>query len=292
MDSVIREFIIRHIKKTMGEVMGYVEYLLAIMLIISTYPVLKTPMMYASFGIAVLTVYALYLGFIIRSTKKRYLKLHQEYKALYISGLTDEKLLFYITQTSTVFVVVFGIAGFLLSFEMVKSVSDSTRSVIGLYALIVIYFAYVISYFVIQKEVFKKYFFDMLDVKEDELDKVSQEYPMIGEYTAVENVALPVRIKQNIPKDTAIHYARECMKALLLSRLSEIRACEFTNMQRVEVMIARIYVCEGWDIAVDENLMCGLTHIERKTVSMLLDRAKNIKRRDIDESKCIDGRSY
>lgn len=291
MDSVIREFWLKHLAKNIDEIIGYVEYMAAILLIMRTYPFIRKAM-YAALCVVILAVYVFYVKFIVRRTKKKYLKQHSDYKALYISGMTEENQMFFLTQTPAVFVVVLGIIGFFVNFQMAKSVARTVNSVILFYVSIVLSLVYVALYFIIQKRVFQQYFFDMLGVKEDELSRVSQEYPLIDEYTAVENVALPIRIKHNMPRETAVHYAGECMKELLLSRMSEIKACELTNMQRVEVMVARIYVCEGWDITVSDELMYGLTHIEKKSVSMLLDRAKKIKRRVIDEAKCIDGRSY
>lgn len=291
MESVVREFWLKHIIKSVDEIIGYVEYMAAILLIMRTYPFIKNAM-YAALFVVMAAVYVFYARFIARKTEKKYMKLHREYKALYISGLTEEGQMFLLTQTAAVFVVILGVIGFVINYQLAASVAGSAKSVILVYISIFLSLAYVVLYFVIQKRVFQKYFYSMLDADNDELGNVSLEYPLLPEYTAVENVALPVRIKQNIPKDIAIHYARECMKELLLSRLSEIKACEFTNMQQVEVMIARIYVCEGWDITVSDSLMQGLTNIEKKTVSMLIERAKQVKRREIDGTKCINARSY
>lgn len=291
MESVVREFWLKHIIKNVDEIIGYAGYMAAILLIMRTYSYLRNAM-YAALFVVIAAIYVFYVRFIVRKTQKKYSKMHREYKALYISGITEEKQMFALTQTAVLFVVILGIIGFAVNYQMAVSISDAAKSVILIYISMFLSIIYVALYFVIQKRVFQKYFYSMLDTNIDELSNVSQEYPLIPEYTAVENVALPVRIKQNIPKDTAIHYARECMRELWLSRLSDIRACEFTNMQRVEVMIARIYVCEGWDITVSDDLMYGLTNVEKKTVSMLLERAKQVKRREIDESKCIVGRSY
>lgn len=291
MESVVREFWLKHIIKNADEIIEYAEYMAAILLIMRTCSFLKNAM-YPALFVVIVSIYVFYVRFIVRKTKKKYLKLHGDYKALYISGITEEKQFFALTQTAAVFVVILGIIGFAVNYQLAVSVSGSAKSVILIYISIFLSLLYVILYFIIQKQVFQKYFYSMLDTNVDELSNVSQEYPLISEYTAVENVALPVRIKQNIPKDTAILYARECMRELWLSRLSDIRACEFTNMQRVEVMIARIYVCEGWDITVSDDLLYGLTYIEKKTVSMLLERVKQVKRREVDESRCINGRSY
>lgn len=291
MESVVREFWLKHIIKNVDEIIGYAGYMAAILIIMRTYSYLRNAM-YAALFVVIAAVYVFYVRFIVRKTQKKYSKMHREYKALYVSGITEEKQMFALTQTAVLFVVILEIIGFAVNYQMAVSISDAAKSVILIYISIFLSIIYVVLYFVIQKRVFQKYFYSMLDTNVDELSNVSQEYPLIQEYTAVENVALPVRIKQNIPKDTAIHYARECMRELWLSRLSDIRACEFTNMQRVEVMIARIYVCEGWDITVSDDLMYGLTNVEKKTVSMLLERAKQVKRREIDESKCIVGRSY
>lgn len=291
MESVVREFWIKHIIRNIDEIIGYMVYMAAILLIMRTYPVLKSEM-YVALFIVIVAVYVFYARFIVNKTEKKYLKMHKEYKTLYISGITEENRLFFITQTSAVFVVVLGIVGFAVNCQLAFSVLNTAKSVILIYISMFLSIIYVAQYFLIQRRVFQKYFYSMLDTNTDELSNVSLQYPLLPEYTAVENVALPIRIKQNIPKDVAVHYARECMAELLLNRLSDIRAGELTNMQRVEVMIARIYVCEGWDITVSDDLMQGLTNVERTTVSMLLDRAKKVKRREIDESRCINGRGY
>lgn len=291
MKSVIWEFWWKHIIKNIDEIIGYVGYMAALLLIMRAYPVVKNTT-YAALFVVIVTVYVFYVRFIVRKTEKKYMKMHKEYKALYISGMTEGEQMFLLTQTAAVFVAVLGIIGFAVNYQLAASLADSAKSVILIYISIFLSLTYVGLYFIIQKRVFQKYFYSMLDADTDELSNVNPDYPLIAQYTAAENVALPIRIKQNIPKDVAIHYANECMQELLLSRLSEIRASEFTNMQRVEVMIARVYVCEGWDITVSDDLMQGLTHIEKKTVSMLLERAKQVKRREIDGTKCINGRSY
>ncbi len=291
MNSVILEFWLKHTAKNADEIIGYAGYMAAILLIMRTYKSVVGAV-YAALFVVILAIYVFYVMYIVRRTKKKYLKQHKDYKALYISGMTDERQLFFITQTSAVFVLVLGIVGFFINFSLAKSVAGTAKSVIMMFISVLLPLTYVALYFIIQRRIFQRYFYSMLDVREDELITASQAYPLIDEYTAVQNVALPIRIKHNMPKETAVYYALECMKELLLNRLAEIKACELTNMQRVEIMIARIYVCEGWDIAVSDDLLCGLTHIERKTVSMLLERAKKVKRRVVDEARQIDRKGY
>jgi len=291
MKSVILEFWLKHTVKNADEIIVYAGCMAAILLIMRTYKSVAGAV-YAALFAVVLAIYVFYAKYVVIRTKKKYLKQHNDYKALYISGMTDEKTLFFITQTSVVCVLVSGIVGCFVSFSLAESVAGAVKSTIMMFISFILPFAYVALYFVIQRQTFQRYFYSMLDVSDDELITVSQAYPLINEYTAVQNVALPIRIKHNMPKETAVYYALECMKELLLDRLAEIKPCELTNMQRVEIMIARIYVCEGWDISVSDDLMRGLTHIERKSVSMLLERAKKVKRRVVNEARQIDRKDY
>lgn len=222
-------------------------------------------------GIGMILLAVVYFRLLHGLINKMFSKFGQDYKVLYMSGLTDSSALCELVYFPMAIVPALGVICYIIViklFELAEHeyIFSSAVVIIGLI---------VASLLLINKRCSR----DFLRISEIEdeydLSMVDGSYGFVTGLNVEENIALPYRMMRGKDSVEANSDISNMARDVRLDMLLRVEVDKLTPVHRTLVMMLRSYMLCGRDMKVDDSLLAGCSPADREAVNNVLNRMMN-----------------
>ncbi len=198
-------------------------------------------------------------------------KFRDDYRSIYMSGLTDKKIMWELVYYPIIPIMIGAILGVLV----VQSTLETDENV-SVFSMVMSVIIVAISFKVIHTK-YNKHFYVItgLGNKVYDISRVDGVYRLIQYLSVEENIALVYRMlrgKDAVKSYEEIAYIARDMK---MDGLLHVKAQALTPLHKVQVMILRAYCVAGRDLTVDDRLLESLNDSDRQIAQRLIDTMMN-----------------